>query len=153
ATAASSKADLYEVSKLETGAWRLVIAGNDEKTVSRQHARIAAVPDGRIELTNLSAVANFTAGGGLGESQVVMPGQHCQVELPVSCEIGAIRQHGLGAQVQVRAPGRYRERRQPGPRRGQVLQGPPPLDQGDPQSARSRIPPASPRSGPRAKHR
>ena len=86
--AAGTKADLYELSKSETGAWRLVIAGNDEKTVSRQHARIAAVADRRIELTNLSIKANFTAGDDLGESQVVMPGQQCQLELPVSLDIG-----------------------------------------------------------------
>jgi adenylate cyclase len=106
--------ELYELTMLETGGCRLVIAVNEEISVSRQHALISPVTERRIELTNLSGKVSFTAGaipdngddGGLitdpsgkisfmagedraGETFAVKPGQNCQMDLPAFLEIGS----------------------------------------------------------------
>src|SRR3954453_20723081 len=86
---ASKAEELYELLNLETGGCRLVIALNDEISVSRQHARVVPREEASIGLRNLSGKVSFTAGNKrLGKTRVLKPGQTWDVELPAFIEIG-----------------------------------------------------------------
>jgi adenylate cyclase len=80
---------LYNVSQLESGDSRLVIALNEEVGVSRQHARVQPIAIGRVRIENLSAKVGFTASNNrLGQSRVLKPGQDWEVDLPVALGFG-----------------------------------------------------------------
>src|SRR5438874_2049145 len=86
---ASRQEQLYEYSSVKTGGYRLVIAVNEEVTVSRQHARVEAVDETHVRISNLSAKVNFTAGHNRpGKTRELKPGQSSIVEMPAFIEIG-----------------------------------------------------------------
>jgi adenylate cyclase len=80
---------LYQVSRLDSGDSRLVIALNEEVGVSRQHARVQPIASGRVRIENLSAKVGFTASNNrLAQNRVLKPGQDWEIELPVALGFG-----------------------------------------------------------------
>ena len=64
--------------------WRLVIARLDEGSVSRRHARVELLPDGKIRLKNCSSRCPI----GLQDGGSLAPGEECLVSGPVLMTLG-----------------------------------------------------------------
>jgi adenylate cyclase len=67
-----------------TGRGRLVIAALAERTVSRRHALVEPLPEGRVRLTNLSDVQPI----GLPDGSALESHEECELDLPVLLLVG-----------------------------------------------------------------
>jgi adenylate cyclase len=76
--------ELYSSRPLEGGTWRAVIARLDEDTLSRHHALLEPLPDGRVRVTNLSGKVPIRLGDG-GE---LGSGKSCELALPAVLAVG-----------------------------------------------------------------
>jgi adenylate cyclase len=112
--------ELYSSRPLDGGTWRAVIARLDEDTLSRHHALLEPLADGRVRVTNLSAKVPIRLGDG-GE---LAAGASCELTLPALMAVGR-------KTVRLAAP----ERREPSLR--SLPPGPPP---GQVELAASRFP-------------
>jgi adenylate cyclase len=112
--------ELYSSRPLESGTWRAVIARLDEDTLSRHHARLEPLADGRVRVTNLSGKVPIRLGDG-GE---LAAGASCELALPAVLAVGR-------KTVRLQGP----ERREPSLR--SLPPGPPP---GQVEVAASRFP-------------
>ena len=70
--------------RLESGRWRVIIAGLEEHAVSRRHAILEPLPGGMLRLTNMSGLIPL----GLPDGSEVRPNSSVEVPFPVTLGIG-----------------------------------------------------------------
>jgi adenylate cyclase len=86
---------LYRVSIKPDGGYRLAIARNEEVSVSRRQTRIETLPDGRVQIKNISTNVPFS----LGNGRVVKQGTDVVIELPALLRFGKRSVHLQDAEV------------------------------------------------------
>ena len=97
----------------EAGRWRVVIAGVEEDAVSRKHALLEPLANGRLRLTNASSIIPLC----LPDGRALEPGLSGEVALPIILAIGRktvrvesvdLEETGLlGLPQATMAPGRF----------------------------------------------
>src|SRR5262245_55524647 len=75
---------VYATSPSNGQSQRIVIAGPNEDRVSRRHAYVEPLADGRIRVANRSQKAPI----GLPNNRVLSPGDTCELLLPVVITLG-----------------------------------------------------------------
>lgn len=80
----SDPAEEAYTGKLENGRWRVIIARRKEQTVSRRHALIEQIGNGRIRLTNLSSLIPLS----LPDGAELTPQASVDLAIPCTISIG-----------------------------------------------------------------
>jgi adenylate cyclase len=79
-----SREGLYTDRPLPGGGWRVIIAPLDEDTISRQHAHLDPLAEGRVRLTNRSGKVPI----GLSDGSELAARASCELDLPASLRLG-----------------------------------------------------------------